>query len=126
MGQALLTPPTVEGWHTGREWIDGGTLNERVNFAVNQLSDPQKPGIAALISRLEKDGGSLTPDKFVDSCITLLGPFNVSGETRSGLIEYARKGGDLKFATDKDRTEGAARTVRMLQAIVSSIEYQFA
>src|SRR5262245_20172375 len=30
MGQSLMNPPTVEGWHTGKEWIDGGTLNERV------------------------------------------------------------------------------------------------
>ena len=26
MGQDLLNPPTVEGWHTGKEWIDSGTL----------------------------------------------------------------------------------------------------
>ena len=26
MGQKLLDPPTVEGWHTGKEWIDGGLL----------------------------------------------------------------------------------------------------
>ena len=25
MGQKLLDPPTVEGWHTGKEWIDGGS-----------------------------------------------------------------------------------------------------
>ena len=24
MGQDLMNPPTVEGWHTGREWIDSG------------------------------------------------------------------------------------------------------
>ena len=24
MGQSLLNPPTVEGWHTGKEWIDDG------------------------------------------------------------------------------------------------------
>ena len=35
MGQSLLNPPTVEGWHTGKEWIDGGTLNERVNAFVD-------------------------------------------------------------------------------------------
>ena len=29
MGQDLLNPPTVEGWHTGKEWIDSGTLVER-------------------------------------------------------------------------------------------------
>ena len=33
MGMDLLNPPTVEGWHTGHEWIDSGTLVERINFA---------------------------------------------------------------------------------------------
>ena len=37
MGQDLLNPPTVEGWHTGKEWIDSGALVERVNFASNQV-----------------------------------------------------------------------------------------
>ncbi|MEK7814333.1 MAG: DUF1800 domain-containing protein, partial [Chloroflexota bacterium] len=31
MGMDLMNPPTVEGWHTGREWIDSGTLVERIN-----------------------------------------------------------------------------------------------
>ncbi|GIT02316.1 MAG: hypothetical protein CM1200mP27_09410 [Chloroflexota bacterium] len=26
MGQDLLNPPSVEGWHTGEEWIDSGNL----------------------------------------------------------------------------------------------------
>ena len=29
MGQALLNPPSVEGWHAGVEWIDTGNLVER-------------------------------------------------------------------------------------------------
>jgi hypothetical protein len=126
MGQALLTPPTVEGWHTGREWIDGGTLNERVNFAVNQLADPQKPGLMDLIARLEGGGPALAPERFVDRCLELLGPFSASAETRKGLVEHALKAGDLKFSTESDRAESATRTVRMVQAIVSSIDYQFA
>ncbi|GIT59826.1 MAG: hypothetical protein Ct9H300mP19_17740 [Dehalococcoidia bacterium] len=39
MGQKLLDPPSVEGWHTGREWIDSSFLIERVNFAANMLGD---------------------------------------------------------------------------------------
>ncbi len=126
MGQALLTPPTVEGWHTGKEWIDAGTLNERVNFAVNQLADPKKPGVAAMIAAVNNGAAKLTPEKFVENCVDLLGPLEVTPETRQGLVEHARKGGDLKFATEKDRAESEARTVRLLQAIVSSVEYQFA
>ena len=33
-GQALLDPPSVEGWHTGAEWIDSGALVRRINFAA--------------------------------------------------------------------------------------------
>ena len=39
MGQALLNPPSVEGWHAGVEWIDTGNLVERINFAGEQISD---------------------------------------------------------------------------------------
>ena len=34
MGMDLMNPPTVEGWHTGHEWIDSGTLVERINFGL--------------------------------------------------------------------------------------------
>ena len=54
MGQRLLDPPTVEGWHTGKEWIDGGTLNERINFAVEHLGDEDMPGVQAIIDRTRK------------------------------------------------------------------------
>ena len=39
MGQDLMNPPTVEGWHTGREWIDSGTLVERINFVSDQVGN---------------------------------------------------------------------------------------
>ena len=47
MGQELLNPPTVEGWHTGKEWIDGGTLTERINFSVGETQRPQQAGCRA-------------------------------------------------------------------------------
>ena len=58
MGQTLNNPPSVEGWHQGMEWIDTGTLVERLNFATAQLGDVSKPGVRAMISRVasESDG----------------------------------------------------------------------
>jgi len=126
MGQKLMTPPTVEGWHTGREWIDGGTLNERVNFAVNQMEDYTKPGIQAMVDHLAADGESLSPEEFVDRLLDLVGPIEVAGETRAGLLEYAESGGDLSFDAESDRQESVLRVSRMLQLIVSSIDDQFA
>ena len=43
MGQDLMNPPTVEGWHTGGEWIDSGTLVERINFAADQVGNLDLP-----------------------------------------------------------------------------------
>ena len=43
MGQYLNNPPSVEGWHQGTDWLDTGTLVERVNFATQQLGDAQNP-----------------------------------------------------------------------------------
>ena len=45
MGQHLNNPPSVEGWHQGTEWLDTGTLVERINFASEQVGDLDKPGV---------------------------------------------------------------------------------
>ncbi len=126
MGQQLLNPPTVEGWHTGKEWIDGGTLNERINFAVEHLGDEDKPGIQELIERLGGAGRDLTPDEFADECLDLVGPIEVGSETRETLLEYAESGGTLDLSTPEQRETSVPRIVHMLQMIVSSKEYQLA
>ena len=126
MGQTLLDPPTVEGWHTGREWIDGGTLNERVNFAVNEVGDVTKPGVQAIISRLSSNGGALSPSEFVDRCLDLLGPLDVGSETKNALVRYAESGKELRFDSEVQREQSASRVGRMLQLIVASKEYQLA
>ena len=126
MGQRLFDPPTVEGWHTGKEWIDGGTLNERVNFAVNEVADATKPGVRAIIERLESQGRPLPPDEFVDQCLELTGPVSIGNDTRERLVRYAESGGDLGFGSKADSDASVSRTVRMIQLIVASREYQFA
>ena len=126
MGQVLMTPPTVEGWHTGKEWIDLGNLGERVNFAVDHLQDHTTPGVRSIIERLTALEAPLSPEQFVDRCLDLVGPIAVDAETRDALLEYARSGGALGFGTEPEREESAARVSRMLQLIVSTVDYQFA
>jgi uncharacterized protein (DUF1800 family) len=126
MGQMLMVPPTVEGWHTGKEWIDAGTLNERVNFAVNQLSDVSTPGIRSLIDQIAADGSVMSAEQFVDRCLDWLGPLTVSDDTRRELVQYADAGGELRFDSEHARNENSARLIRVLQTAVSSVEYQFA
>ena len=128
MGQQLMNPPTVEGWHTGHEWIDGGTLNERINFAVNQLNDLSKPGVQDIVARMsaESDDGKLAPEQFVELSLELAGHVEVDGSTREGLNRYAQAVGDLSFDTEQDANNNAIHIGRMLQLIVSTREYQFA
>jgi len=126
MGQQLLNPPSVGGWQTGREWIDGGILVARVNFAVGQLSDASGPGVEDIVSRLRAEGSSLSPEEFVDRCLDLVGPLVVGSETRDSLVKSARKGGELTLDGEADADDTPTRVIRMLQLIVASREYLFA
>ncbi len=125
MGQELLNPPTVEGWHTGKEWIDGGTLNERVNFAVNEVA-PDKPGVQSFIAGLTSGKTSLPPDEMVERSLDLAGPVAVGKETRAGLTRFAETSGGLSFATEEESSLSTAKAARMLQLVVASREYQLA
>ena len=126
MGQQLLNPPTVEGWHTGKEWIDGGTLNERINFAVEHIGDEEVPGVRKIVDRLSDTGGPLSPEEFTNQCLDLVGPLDVGDQTRETLLEYAASGGTLDLGTPEEREKSVPRIIHMLQMIVSSKEYQFA
>jgi hypothetical protein len=121
MGQDLLNPPTVEGWHTGSEWIDSGTLVERINFCADQLGDTRNPGVQSIIKRLGSQG-TLTPEGLVNGCLEALGHYELPKETRDHLINHVRKGGALKA----DASDFGARVAQVLQLIVSTQEYQFA
>ena len=125
MGMDLMNPPTVEGWHTGREWIDSGTLVERINFASDYLGNTDMPGIKDIVSRLAGRGASLTPADFVDGCLDLVGPLLVGDDTREELTAHAQKAGELSHGSEAANAEFTRRTGEMLQMIAATAEYQF-
>ena len=125
MGQDLLNPPSVEGWHTGVEWINSGSLMRRINFTADMVSDVTRPGIRSMIDRMQAQG-DLTPDTMVDSCLDLMGPLEVDGETRTELITHAAGGGNLTWGTNADVDASEQRISEMLQLIVSLRDYQYA
>ena len=47
MGQDLMNPPTVEGWHTGREWIDSGTWSSASTSPPKCWATPSSTASAA-------------------------------------------------------------------------------
>ena len=127
MGQGLLQPPTVEGWHEGVEWIDSGSLVERVNFAAKELSDVSSPGVRAIIDRLAATGsGVLSPAEFADGCVDLLGPIAVGEDTREVLVDYAARQGDLDLRERQPGDESEQRVGNMLRLIAATREFQLA
>jgi uncharacterized protein (DUF1800 family) len=122
MGQDLLNPPTVEGWHTGREWIDSGTLVERINFTADNVGNVNLPGVRAIIDRLRAEGPTLSPERLVDGCLEQLGAYELAEETRHELVTLARSEGEIQTGADNFST----RVAQMLQSIVATTEYLFA
>ena len=92
MGQDLLNPPSVEGWHTGKEWINSGSLMSRINFAAEMVANTNRPGVRFIINRL-KARGTISPEQFVDTALDLMGPLEVGEQSRQELLTYAREGG---------------------------------
>ena len=126
MGQELLNPPSVEGWHTGREWIDSGTLVERINFVADQVGNRELPGVMLIIERMSADTSNMSPEEFLDGCLDLMGPLEVSEKTRSSLISHVQRWGPLARETGDERGIFSTRVVEMLQLIVATAEYQYA
>jgi uncharacterized protein (DUF1800 family) len=125
MGMDLMNPPTVEGWHTGHEWIDSGTLVERINFAASFLGQTDLSGVQDMIKRLAARGASLSPEAFVDGCIDMLGCLNVTAETRGELVAYAQQGGELRHGNAAERAEFTRRCGEMFQMLAATSEFQF-
>ena len=126
MGQEILNPPTVEGWHTGREWVDTGTLVERVNSATLEMGDATKPGVRAIIDKIQSKGSSLSAKEFVQACLDEVGCLAVSESTFQSLEAHANSQGDLKFDRTEQATCSEGRVTEMLQLILSTREYQMA
>ncbi len=125
MGQDLLNPPSVEGWHTGAEWINSGSLMRRVNFTAELVGDVSRPGIRYMVDRLQASGVSSAAGA-VDGCLDLMGPLEVTNESRDELIGFVGEGGDFSWGNESSVAESTRRVSELLQLIVSLREYQYA
>ena len=130
MGQHLMDPPSVEGWHTGQGWIDSGNLVGRVNFVADRVGNLELPGVKLIVDRMlhtgTDDTAVMLPEDFVDGCLDLIGPVEVREKVRDSLSDHARNGGPLDRATEEQRRDFAQRVGEMLQLIVATGDYQYA
>ena len=126
MGQDLLNPPSVEGWHTGREWVNSGALINRVNFVADRVRDTDLPGVQNIIGRVAAEvGASGDPaEVLVQRCLYEMGPLEVEEATRSELVDHARSLGP-SFETVEPTPECARIVGELLALIAGTREYQF-
>ena len=125
MGLDLLNPPTVEGWHTGPEWINSGSLIDRINFAAGLLGNTELPGVRSMINRLMSRGETITAEQLVDGCLDLVGPMTLSGETHRELVDHVAASGQLRHSKESERTDFTQRVGETLQMIATTSEFQF-
>ena len=125
MGQDILDPPSVEGWHTGEEWINSGALVERVNFVADRVGNTDLPGVQDMIKRVASDGGAMAAEVLVDRCLDLMGPLEVSETTRKELVAEAESGGPISCVGGEEYAAFARRVANMLALVAATREYQF-
>jgi len=124
MGQELLDPPSVEGWHTGKEWINSGALVKRVNFLTDTMGDVNLPGVRKIIEKVAEGSATTSPEMLVERCLELMGPLPVKDKTKEELVDHATEYGDI--AWDEDSYEDSAKkAAEVLALIASTREYQF-
>ncbi len=124
MGQSILDPPSVEGWHTGRGWINSGTLGKRINFVVDRFNDTNLPGISNMVAKISEKGFSMSHEELVDKCLDLLGPLEIDSETLSEIHDHAKSGGEISWVTPEGYEDLSTRIGEVFSLIVSTKEYQ--
>ena len=109
MGQPLLNPTSVEGWQGGEEWINTGSVIERINFCSDVLGDSKKVLVRKILKRNPQK-----EDLLRISCEEL-GYFELHESTEKELISYIN---DNEFKIDEEYVG------ILIKLIVSSREFQ--
>ena len=120
MGQFLLNPPSVEGWHEGEEWVDSGALVERINFASTELEHREALGIQRMADRVREAGNNLSASQYVAACLDAMGCIAVSDRTFGLIAEHVS--GQSPPANEDEETD---RAIEIFQLIASTPDYQY-
>jgi uncharacterized protein (DUF1800 family) len=121
MGQSILDPPSVEGWQTGSEWINSGSLLARVNFVADRVANTELPGVKKILDQMKSDGIK-TPAQLIDAAAEHMGFLELSEETRDQLISNAQTDGDLDWSNEASAGQRIGETMALIGA---TTEYQF-
>src|SRR5262249_14366079 len=114
MGQQILEPPDVSGWHLGKAWFSTGAMLARMNFA-SQLATNQK---FALRDSFRSVGS--TPESVLSEALDRLMPAAYDSGGRAALTDYLRAGG----AWTGSDSQLLTKVPGLMHLMVGSGEYQ--
>ena len=119
MGQHAMNPPSVEGWHWGTEWLDSGTVVERVNFSSSKLGNVNNSGIRKIIDNVKSNiSNQDSTDFLIENILEELGSIIISKTTKDTLIDFIdSKINSLESLNDENMSE-------LLQLIGAMPEFQ--
>ena len=124
MGQALAYPPSVEGWHQGLEWIETGSITERVNFASQQLGDLNRSGIKQIVDNVLGDYSmEIDAEMLVNRCLAQLGVVEVSEKSRETLTPFVEDLGFTGINDQSSRDDLEKKIPKILSVIGAVPEY---
>jgi len=126
MGQQLIDPPSVEGWHTGEEWVTSGSLVDRVNFATTHMTDEKAPGVQKMVHIIQDAiDENFRIDELIDECLLVIGPIYITDETRSDIMQSITSE-HKELSNGKGNGDDLIRKLAMsvFRLVVSSREYQ--
>ena len=121
MGQSLLDPPSVEGWYTGSEWINSGSLLARINYVADRVADTSLPGVQKIIESMKTEGIS-TPEQLIEASLEHMGYLEIGEETRQQLMDHAKAEGNMDWTNEE---ASGVRVGEMLALVGATTEYQF-
>ena len=124
MGQDILNPPTVEGWHTGKEWINSGAFINRVNFVADRLKNTELPGVKTIIENVKQNSDLNQAESIVDSCLEELSCSKLESETYNQLIEEINSN-HIEGCSEIEDEIIYQQIANILSLIAGTKEYQF-
>ena len=121
MGQSILDPPSVEGWYTGKEWINSGSLLARINFVADNVANTSHPGVQSIIADMKAERVT-TPEELVEASLDHMGYVQLGDETREQMMQHAVSNGNLDW---NDEAAAGTRIGELLALVSATTEFQF-
>ncbi len=133
MGEASILMDSPHA-HYATDWSkDGRTIVFEQQDSGSTLAhlwalslDGELKPVQLTSGEFEESEGVLSPEALVDRCLDLMGPMEVSEETRASLVEYVAHQGDLSLQGHQPGDEAEKRVGALLSLASATKEFQLA